>query len=507
MSVTSPKIDPTEAQCTVVNFTDEFLNTLFDADQKNVRLSGHCFSLRKMKKMIFIVLRKHNQTIQCILMKKTNPQAFALLSDLTDESTITIEGEITKPPKPVESCDVHQFEVFVKDVKVITRATELPFFVADANEILVGDEGDGLVEEEDNEGDENEKQDRVKVRRRARLQSRWLDLRAENNYRIVQLRSALVNSIRRVALDSEGFIEVSTPKIIPAISESGAHVFGLKYFDRTAYLAQSPQLYKQMLINSGLKGVFEVGPVFRAENSLTYRHLCEFTGLDMEFPIEPTENHYDIVRRIWSILYRGFNLFYTANGDDIMAILKKTGVSLPNVPEEPLIIDFCNGVDMLNEAGFTQSKMEDIGSVNERELGKLVKEKYDSDLFVLINYPSESRPFYTMVDSHVDSEGVRDYSNYSRSFDFIFRGSEISSGAQRNHDPDVLKERIALSGIELDFQNKTTGLEDYVRSFEHGSMPHGGCGIGVERLVMLYLGLPNVRSVSLFPRDPRTITP
>jgi aspartyl-tRNA synthetase len=493
------------ADTIVRNFTDEELNTLFDEDRKRVTLSGHCFSLRKMKRMVFVVLRKHNLTIQCILMKKTNPEAFQILTDLTEESTVTITGDITKPPKPVDSCDVHQFEVFVHDVDVIIRATELPFFVADANEILVGDEGDGLVE--DVEGDE-EDVGRVKVHRLTRLESRWLDLRAQNNYLIVQLRSALVNSVRRVALDEEGFIEVSTPKIIPAVSESGAHVFGLKYFDRTAYLAQSPQLYKQMLINSGLRGVFEVGPVFRAENSCTYRHLCEFTGLDFEFPIEPTENHYDIVTRIWSILFRGFTHFYDQNTEAIEQILDKTDVPKPVVPEEALIIDFCTGVDMLVEAGFEQSKLEDIGSVNERELGKLVKEKYGSDLFVLINYPSDSRPFYTMVDYRANViTGERTYSDYSRSYDIIFRGSEISSGAQRNHDPEVLKERIALSGIELDFVNKTTGLEDYVRSFEHGSMPHGGCGIGVERLVMLYLGLPNVRSVSLFPRDPRTITP
>jgi aspartyl-tRNA synthetase len=493
------------ANTIVRNFADEELNALFDADQKSVTLSGHCFSLRKMKRMVFVVLRKHNLTIQCILMKKTNPKAFQVLTDLTEESTVTITGEITKPPKPVESCDVHDFEVFIHDVDVLIRATELPFFVADANEILVGDEGDGLVEGEEDETDE---QGRSKVPRLTRLENRWLDLRAHNNYLIVQLRSALVNAVRRVALDEEGFIEVSTPKIIPAVSESGAHVFSLKYFDRSAYLAQSPQLYKQMMINSGLKGVFEVGPVFRAENSCTYRHLCEFTGLDFEFPIEPTENHYDIVSRIWSILFRGFEHFYDQNTENVEQILSKTGVPKPNVPEEPLIIDFCTGVDMLNEAGFEQSKLEDIGSVNERELGKLVKAKYDSDLFVLINYPSNSRPFYTMVDYRANMiDGARTYSDYSRSFDIIFRGSEISSGAQRNHNPNVLKERIELSGIKLDFETKSTGLEDYVRSFEHGSMPHGGCGIGVERLVMLYLGLPNVRSVSLFPRDPKTISP
>jgi len=494
----------TDTPSTIVrNFTDDELNTLFDSDRKHVTLSGHCFSLRKMKNMIFIVLRKHNLTIQCILMQKTNGKAFQVLTELIEESVITITGNITKPPKPIESCDVHQFEVFVHDIDVVVRASKLPFFVADANEILVDDEGDDLIEDNKTDADAI-----IKVSRIVRLQNRWLDLRATNNYIIVQLRSALVNAVRRVALDEEGLIEVSTPKIIPAISESGSQVFSLNYFDRTAYLAQSPQLYKQMMINSGMRGVFEVGPIFRAENSMTYRHLCEFTGLDMEFPIEPSENHYDIVRKIWSILYRAFENFYASNTDKIEVILGKTHMSRPIIPEDAVIVDFCDGVNMLAEAGFIQSKLEDIGSIMERELGKIVKEKYKSDLFVLINYPSNARPFYTMVDYTTNTiTGERTYSDYSRSFDFIFRGSEILSGAQRNHNPDVLKERIKMHGITLDFDSKSTGLEDYVRSFEHGSMPHGGCGIGVERLVMLYLGLPNVRSVSLFPRDPKTINP
>lgn len=497
---------------TLTNFTNEEFERVFETDT-SVQLSGYCFSLRKMKRMVFLVLRKHNLTVQCIVMKRDKPNVFALLSDLPEESTITVEGVLTKPPNPVVSCDVTDYEVQIHNVKVISRAQELPFFVSDANEILVtGEKGDELAEgdesEKDVESDVAEVEGRINVPRSARLENRWIDLRANNNYTILQLRSALLNSMRKVALDEEEFIEVSTPKIIPAVSESGASVFDLNYFGRKAYLAQSPQLYKQMLINSGMKGVFEVGPVFRAENSCTYRHLCEFTGMDFEFPIEVSENHYDIVRRIWSILLRGFNNFYTQNIDRIEQIFAKTGVEKPVIPEEPLIIGFCNGVDMLNEAGFTQSKLEDIGSVNERELGKLVKEKHGSDLFVLMNYPSSARPFYTMVDYRTNLiTGQRIYSDYSRSFDIIFRCNEISSGAQRNHDPDVLTERIKLSGIKLDFANKSTGLEDYVRSFEYGSMPHGGCGIGVERLVMLYLGLPNVRSVSIFPRDPKTISP
>jgi len=455
--------------------------------------------LRKMKKMIFVVLRKNNLKVQCLLMKDKNPDAFQLLTELPEESTITVSGEITKALQQIESCDVHQFEIAIQDIVVLSVAKPLPFLIANANEILTSDENKEQPDDIENI--------RLKVPRATRLENRWLDLRATNNYIIVQLRSALINAIRRIALDEEGFIEVSTPKIIPAISESGSSAFQLKYFGRDAYLAQSPQLYKQMLINGGLQGVFEVGPVFRAEHSLTYRHLCEFTGIDLELSIEPTEDHYSLAKTIWSILFRSFEAFYTQNQPLVEHILGETSAGKPVIPEEPIIIDFCQGAELLDAAGFPQSKSEDIGAINEKELGRIVKEKYNTDLFVLINYPSAARPFYTMVDSTVDEQGNRIYAKYSKSYDFILRGGEILSGAQRNHDVEILKDRIKQSGITLDFETKSTGLEDYVRSFEYGTLPHGGCGMGVERLVMLYLGLSNVKSVATFPRDPKTIYP
>ena len=230
--------------------------------------------------------------------------------------------------------------------------------------------------------------------------------------------------------------------------------------------------------------------------------MCEFTGLDLEFPIELSQSHLDIITRIWSILYRAFESFYKNNTADVEQIFSKTGVSKLVMPERPIMINFVDGATMLREAGFDQDPTEDIGSINERELGKIIKEKYGTDIFALINYPTKVRPFYTMADQKGSA-----YAEYSRSFDLIMRNNEISSGAQRVHDSEMLKDRIRLSGIELDFNLKTSGLEDYVQSFEYGSIPHGGCGIGVERLIMLYLGLPNVRSVSLFPRDPKTLTP
>lgn len=486
---------------TIVELNDEVLSRVSNTVQ--IQITGNCFSIRVLRNMCFVVLRKFNKTVQCVLMKKDNPLVFNTLAGLTEESSITIGGTVKKSPTPIKSCTVTAYEIEISDLDIISHAKTLPFFVANADNILV--DADEETKEDTEEDTDNS---RARVSRQSRLENRWIDLRASNNYTIVVLRSNLLNAIRSIVL-ADGFIEVSTPKIVPTASESGSSVFSLDYFKKKAALAQSPQLYKQMLINSGFRGIFEVGPVFRAENSGTYRHLCEFTGLDLEFPIEPYQSHLNIISRIWSILYRAFEQFYDANKPAIEQIFSLTGVTKLVMPDLPVLIDFVDGAVMLRDAGFDQDPTEDIGSVNERELGKIIKQKYGIDIFALINYPTKVRPFYTMAKQTgpIGEIGEPTYAQYSRSFDLIMRNNEVSSGAQRVHNPSMLKDRIRLSGIELDFEHKTSGLEDYVRSFEYGSVPHGGCGIGVERLIMLYLGLPNVRSVSLFPRDPKTLMP
>lgn len=496
---------------------DEVTET--DNELPKLQLSGYAKSLRKMKKMIFLVLRKYGKTIQCIIFKKQKPIIFETLTNLPEESTVIIQGQIIKTKDPVISCDVTQYEIRIECLKVITRAKPLPFFIDDANEILVAEEsqsvqgnclaGAEFVDDTDADViDADSERTRIKVPRKIRLENRFLDLRAKNNYNIMRIRSMLLNAIRITAM-SHDFIEVSTPKLLSAASESGACVFEVNYFGRPAFLAQSPQLYKQMLINAGFKGVFEVGPVFRAEKSYTYRHLCEFIGLDFEFQVEPGCDYKIIPSNIWDILHKAFKVLEGDNKFQEIAnpILEQTGVKPLIMPKEPLMIDFRKGCQMLREAGYEQSDAEDIGSVNEKHLGELVKEKYNSDIFILTDYPTCVRPFYTYIPYVISESGKRIYSEYSYSFDIIMRNNEICSGAMRNYEPDVLRERIAMAGIELDFENKTSGLEDYVRSFDYGTMPHGGGGIGVERLVMLYLGLPNVRSVSAFPRDPKTIHP
>jgi aspartyl-tRNA synthetase len=484
----------------VTRFTNECIDDFINIDQnnKNVTLSGFCHNIRINKKMIFIVLRRSTETIQLIVFKNDSPDVYEVFNKLNIEATVEITGEIVKAQ--VKTCTVTNYEIKVNSVKVINSSIkDLAFGQDDANETFCSDLSEANVSTDDtiiNEDSTNNAinpNDRCKVGRQTRLDNRWLDLRTPINHHIFKLRSGLEACIRNVLIQ-DGYVEIHTPKIIPAVSEGGSNVFDVNYFGQKVYLAQSPQLYKQMMINAGFEKVFEFGPVFRAENANTYRHLCEFSGFDMEFEIRPDQTHIDIINVIWDVLYRAFVDFETIYEKQIGYVLSKTGLDKLIFPKTPVLIDFKDGVKLLNDAGIEQDVMDDIGTVNEKQLGAIIKKSHNTDVYVLVGFPNNVRPFYTMKDDD----------NYSKSFDFMMRNNEIMSGAQRVHDPNELKKAILAKNIKLDGKS---GLEDYVRSFETGSFPHGGCGIGVERLIMLYLGLSNIRTTSLFPRDPKRITP
>ena len=469
----------------LLEFTDNFLDhVLANSVTKTVSVSGFCHSIRVNKSMIFIVLRRGTNTIQLIVFKKDNPLEYDTIKDLRNESTIDVVGEIVTAN--VKTCTVKTYEIKIKSVTVINSASELPFNLDDANETFHSDSAIETI-------DDTTVSTRSKVGRQIRLDNRWLDLRTPINQHIFRLRSAFEMALRN-ELNNNNFVGISTPKIIPAISENSASVFEVDYFEKTVYLAQSPQLYKQMMINGGFDKVFEFGPVFRAENANTYRHLCEFTGFDLEFTINPNQTHIDIINEIWSILYGAYSAFEYVYVNSINYVLNVTKATPLIFPATPVLIDFKQGCALLAEVGIEQDPLDDIGSVNEKLLGDIVKQKYNTDVYVLVGYPNNARPFYTM----------REDENYSRSFDFMMRGNEIASGAQRVHNSTLLKKAISDKGIKLD---GTSGLEDYVKSFESGSVPHGGAGFGLERLIMLMLGLTNVRNTTLFPRDPKRTTP
>ncbi|MBR3071101.1 aspartate--tRNA(Asn) ligase, partial [Fibrobacter sp.] len=322
------------------------------------------------------------------------------------------------------------------------------------------------------------------VKMNTRLDNRVFDLRVPTTQAIFKLQSGVAHLFREY-LDSQNFIEIHSPKLIGGASEGGSNVFKFKYFNQDACLAQSPQLYKQMCIISDFKRVYEIGPVFRAENSFTSRHLCEFTGLDIEMEIK---EHFfevlDVLGELFYFIFKGLNERYA----------KELEIVNNQYPFEPLVLTpevlklpWSEGIKLLTENGFKQDINEDLDTENEKALGKLVKDKYKTDFYILYGYPKSARPFYTMPDPKDD--------NFTNSFDAFIRGEEILSGAQRIHDYDLLLQKVKEKEI-----NPET-LSDYLNAFKLGAPAHGGAGIGLERVVKLFVGLGNIKKCVLFPRD------
>ena len=460
-----------------------------DQAGSTVWLRGRLHSIRMKGGSCFLVLRQDSfHTVQACYFKNNNKdrpveetqKMVQYLKSLTVESILDIEGTVV--PAEVKSCSVQTVELVLHRVHTVSRAAAiLPFLVQDAAR-------------SDQQVDDSQDTDRpfARLGQELRLDHRWMDLRAPAHHAIMRVQSAVCQLFRE-SLYQQGFDEIHTPKLIAGESESGAGVFTTDYFGTTACLAQSPQLYKQMAIASDLPRVFEIGPVFRAENSHTRRHLCEFTGLDLEMAID---DHYmetlEVIHNMFKHIFLGLEKRWAKE----LAVIREQYESEPvTFTDEPCVLHWPEAMEMLKGDGFDMGdEMSDLTGAMELALGKLVKEKHGTDFFMLDKYPSSIRPFYTMPDP--------DDGRYSNSYDIFIRGQEICSGAQRCHDPDLVLQIMEQKGVEAG-----EGLKSYVESFRHGVSPHAGAGIGLERVVFLYLGLDNVRKASMFPRDPNRCTP
>mmetsp|Transcript_3252 Transcript_3252/g.6817 ORF Transcript_3252/g.6817 Transcript_3252/m.6817 type:complete len:638 (+) Transcript_3252:111-2024(+) len=453
---------------------------------EKVWLRGRVSSIRVKGGSCFLVLRQNSfDTIQaCFFKDKENPDFSAkmikYLKSLTTESVVDMEGIIS--PADVRSCSIQNAELAITRIHAVSKADAmLPFLVEDA-----------ARSEKEVEESQNTDRPFPRLGQELRLDHRWLDLRAPANNAIMRIQSAVCQLFRE-SLYEQGFVEIHTPKLIAGESESGAGVFTTDYFGTTACLAQSPQLYKQMAISSDLERVFEIGPVFRAENSHTRRHLCEFTGLDLEMAIH---EHYmetlEVVHKMFKHIFENLETRYKRELEVIRTQYDSEPVAFT---DEPCVLHWPEAMEILTEEGFDMGdRLGDLTGAQELALGAAVKKKYGTDFFMLDKYPSDIRPFYTMPDPTDD--------RYSNSYDMFIRGQEICSGAQRCHDPELVTKIIETKGIEMG-----DGLKTYIESFRHGVSPHAGAGIGLERVVFLYLGLDNVRKASMFPRDPNRCTP
>lgn len=297
-------------------------------------------------------------------------------------------------------------------------------------------------------------------------------------------------------------------------------MFCVEYFGGNAYMAQSPQLYKQMALMADLERVFEVGPVFRSENSMTHRHMTEFTGLDLEMTFK---EHYsevlDVLDRTFNAVFDGLNEKFASELETVrkqhpfqnlrykypclrftypeaMALLRAEGPALLRALREATTDEAEKAKLAQREADVAKhDDLEDIGTEDEKLLGEVVANKYQQDFYVIDKFPAHVRPFYTMPDPTNP--------DLSNSYDIFIRGEEVTSGAQRIHDPQQLLAQAASMDPPVDL----TPIAAYVDSFKYGAFPHAGGGIGLERVVMLFCGLANIRKTSLFPRDPKRLSP
>ncbi|CAF1357211.1 unnamed protein product [Adineta steineri] len=447
--------------------------------KQTIWVRGRLHISRGKGKQCFLVIRHQSATIQAVVCVNENVSKpmVKFVSSITKESIVDVEGEVSLAPTPIESCTQKNVELQVKKIYVVSPAEpRLPLLIEDA-----------MRPDEPNTADDAQT---ARVNQDTRLDNRVIDLRTPANQAIYRVEAG-VCKLFRDTLDNKGFVEIHTPKIISAASEGGANVFQVTYFKTKAFLAQSPQFYKQMAIAADFGKVYTVGAVFRAEDSNTHRHLTEFVGLDLEMAF--SYHYHEVVDTIGDLFTQIFKGLVERFATEIAIINKQFPCEPFEYLEPALRLEYKDGLALLAEAGVQMGSEDDLSTENERILGRIVKDKYHTDFYILDKYPLAVRPFYTMPDPN--------NSKYSNSYDMFIRGEEILSGAQRIHDPQLLLERVKHHNINVD------QIKSYIDAFRYGCPPHAGGGIGLERVLMLYLGLGNVRKTSMFPRDPKRVTP
>jgi aspartyl-tRNA synthetase len=417
---------------------------------KKIIVSGWIEDIRNIGSIAFIILRDKKGTLQVTALKKENPELFENMISLPRESVIAVEGLCQKSEKARNGYEIIPDEYIV----LSTSETPLPL---------------GVV-------------DKIESELETRLDNRFIDLRKQEIQAIFKIRAAVISAVHDY-LKSEDFIEVHTPNIIASSSEGGTDVFKLKYFEKEAFLAQSPQLYKQTLMATGLDRVYEIAWYFRAEEHNTRRHLNESTAVDLEMAFISDEE--DIMKILEKLVHSMWKKAGECKQE--LEILDKK-IKVPKLPFKR--IEYDEVIKMLNNEGSKISWGEDLGSEEEKLLGKIMK-KQGHDFYFIKKYPLEAKPFYTMP------EGLK----HSRSFDLECKGVELASGSQRVHDVNTLKERIQACDLN------PKDFESYLKAFRYGMPPHGGFGFGIERFIMELLDINNIRECILFPRDRTRLAP
>ncbi len=419
-----------------------------------VKVQGWVDTVRDQKKVQFVVLRDETGALQLVNPRLEGRETISdTISTLAQGTMITVEGEL----KHDERVKLGGLEVKISSIKVESEADpETP--IAD----------DSSIDK--------------------RLDYRFLDLRTARNNTMFRAQTTFAHAMREYWYERD-YIEVFSPKLMASASESKAELFKVDYFDRPAYLAQSPQFFKQMAQSAGFGKIFEIGPVFRADPSFTSRHATEFTGVDAE--ISWIDSHHDVMDMQEALMRTALAAVKERHGD---AIKEHFDVDI-NVPETPFPrIPLLEAREIVQSRGHKFERNDlDMDPEGEREIARWAMEEHGSEFVFLTDYPMSIRPFYHM--KHEDDPTL------TKSYDLIWNGVEISTGAQREHRVDVLTEQIREKGMEPE------ELDFYIEFFRYGAPPHGGFGMGLARMMMLMLHQPNLREVTYLFRGPNRLQP
>lgn len=426
---------------------------------ENVSLSGWVTLRRDHGKLIFLILRDRSASVQLVI-PPDNTVLFETAKEIRAEYAIQVTGVVknrpNKNPNPVPTDTI---EVEVRELTILARPTEeLPIDVAKTD---------------------------LDLNLETLLTHRTLALRNEKVRAIFKLYSEMLRAYDE-ALRGEGFLEIKTPKILSAATEGGANFFKIKYFDRDAFLAQSPQFYKQAAM-SAFERVFEVGVVFRAEPSFTTRHVTEYTGLDAEM------GFINSVEDVMAMLEKTMHHVFKHLGEHCQKELALFEATVPAAVPIPRITLKEAFRILKEEYNKELNDGEDIDGEGERLIGEYVKKKYGSDLVFLTQYPTAVRAFYSLPN--------QENPKVSESYDLVFRGLEIASGAERVHEYQMLLDIMKSRGMD------PAQFSDYLDIFKHGAPRHGGWGLGSERIIQKLLGLETIKEAILYPRDVKRLTP
>ena len=414
------------------------------------KIQGFVENLRNKRTMAFLVIRDHTGRLQVTIEKEKHPDLAAVVDQLTVESVVTCVGPVVEN----EYVKMGGKEMLPESMEILSVAESLPLTK------------DAAID--------------------SRLDYRWIDLRSDKNTLIFKAQTELVGSMRDFCR-ARGFMEIHTPKLIGAASESGSDVFELKYFDRKAYLSQSPQFYKQMAMAAGFDRIFEVGPVFRAEKSFTNKHATEFTGFDVEMSY--ITSFRDVMAFEAEMLQYALKNVKEKYGDQIQALYGLDTV-VPTLPfPEMKLADVYKELEERYGYKVDDSEKNDLTTDAEHLCAKLSMDKFGHEFLFVTDYGPEKRAFYHMRDEHGMPLG----------YDLIWRGTEITTGAQREHRYEQLRKQADEKGLGED-------VKFYMDFFRYGCPPHGGFGLGVDRLTMLLLGI-SIKEVMFLFRGPNRITP